>query len=174
MDTRVGGSALDIAATRDVRDPGGGAEPGAEQLGLERVDGWARLEAVDLDVMSLDSCTYSDRLLGVEDIMSKQALTTWTESEILAAVRDGHGMPKGATGRAHELASLGLIDTTGTWKLTPRGTEKLTAKPAAKASESNSYQARWLKECRDHGATQRELDAVLAKLNAMGLPWPGQ
>lgn len=106
--------------------------------------------------------------------MSKQALTTWTESEILAAVRDGHGMPKGATGRAHELASLGLIDTTGTWKLTPRGTEKLTAKPAAKASESNSYQARWLKECRDHGATQRELDAVLAKLNAMGLPWPGQ
>lgn len=39
----------------------------------------------------------------------------------------------------------------------------------AKKLSPNSYEARWLAECRKHGASLRQLAAITSKLDAMGL-----
>lgn len=51
--------------------------------------------------------------------------TQWSDAMILQSVRDGDMMTPQATERARELSRLGLIDTSGTWTLTPAGKRKL-------------------------------------------------
>ena len=51
--------------------------------------------------------------------------THWTDEMVLTSVRDGDMLTGPATERAHELARAGLIDTSGTWRLTARGRARL-------------------------------------------------
>ena len=55
--------------------------------------------------------------------------TTWTDAMILQSVRDHHGMTPQATARAYELEEKGLIDMSGTWRLTRAGQEYLRRHP---------------------------------------------
>lgn len=47
--------------------------------------------------------------------------TQWTDWMILDAIDKGNQVPPEAEARAVKLAQRGLIDTTGTWRLTPKG-----------------------------------------------------
>jgi hypothetical protein len=53
--------------------------------------------------------------------MNNGTKTLWSDTMILEAVRDAHGLTAQALDRAFELADAGLIDMTGTWKLTAAG-----------------------------------------------------
>ena len=53
--------------------------------------------------------------------------TRWPDWMILETVRDRGSMTPQAEDRAMVLAKEGYIDTSGTWKLTPKGDELLFA-----------------------------------------------
>jgi hypothetical protein len=47
--------------------------------------------------------------------------TTWTDAMILYTIRMGHALTPRGENRARVLAADGLIDMTGTWRLTEAG-----------------------------------------------------
>ena len=66
------------------------------------------------------------------------AKTLWSDLEILRAVRFGHALTPQATKRAHELETDGLIDMSGTWRVTKAGKQQMNhiESPHSKLNES--------------------------------------
>jgi hypothetical protein len=58
--------------------------------------------------------------------MSNATKTRWSDAEILDSVKRGHFLTPAAWDRAFELAELGMIDMSGTWRLTAKGEQVRT------------------------------------------------
>jgi hypothetical protein len=61
--------------------------------------------------------------------MNTARRTLWTDGMILASIRDFQALTYFARERALELASEGLIDVSGTWRLTDAGHAKADPAP---------------------------------------------